>query len=81
MSPTILRFANLRVVIYTKDHKPAHIHDIGPNAELVMDLATWQVVRVVGFTEMAVNRIRRFLRERGPQFWEAWNEIHKVEKE
>ena len=31
--PTILRFRGLRVMIYTNDHSPPHVHVIGPGAE------------------------------------------------
>jgi len=31
--PTILRFRGLRVVIYSNDHRPPHVHVIRPGAE------------------------------------------------
>ena len=31
--PTIFRFRGLRVVIYTNDHRPPHVHVIGPGRE------------------------------------------------
>lgn len=31
--PTVLRIDGLRVVIYPNDHRPAHVHVIGPNGE------------------------------------------------
>jgi hypothetical protein len=31
--PTILRFRGLRVMIYSYDHLPPHVHVIGPAAE------------------------------------------------
>jgi len=36
--PTILRFAGLRVVIYTNDHRPAHVHVIGDGCEAVFEM-------------------------------------------
>jgi len=36
--PTVLRFAGLRVVIYTNDHRPAHVHVIGNGCEAVFEL-------------------------------------------
>ena len=35
---TILRFAGLRVVVYTNDHRPAHVHVIGHGCEAVFKL-------------------------------------------
>ena len=36
--PTVLRRGRLRIVIYTTDHKPAHVHAIGPDGEAVFNL-------------------------------------------
>jgi len=36
--PTVLRIAALRVVIYPSDHRPAHVHVIGGQAEAVFIL-------------------------------------------
>jgi len=33
--PVVLRFDGLRVVIYPNDHRPAHVHVIGPQGEAV----------------------------------------------
>lgn len=81
MSPTLLRFWNLRVVIHTKDHKPAHIHVIGPDSEAKFTLVTWEVTESHGFSEKALNRIREFLKPRENEFLEAWNAIHKEQKD
>ncbi len=36
--PTVLRIGNLRVVIYPNDHRPAHVHVIGPEHEALFHL-------------------------------------------
>lgn len=36
--PTVLRIRGLRVVIYSNDHRPAHVHVIGGGREAVFDL-------------------------------------------
>lgn len=36
--PTVLRVGGLRVVIYPTDHRPAHVHVIGADAEAVFIL-------------------------------------------
>jgi hypothetical protein len=37
--PTVLRLGGkVRVVVYPSDHRPAHVHVIGPGWELVFDL-------------------------------------------
>ena len=36
--PTIDRIGKLRVVIYPNDHRPAHVHVIGPKREAIFML-------------------------------------------
>ncbi len=36
--PTVMRFDGLRVVVYSNDHRPAHIHVIGRGCEAVFNL-------------------------------------------
>jgi hypothetical protein len=36
--PTVLRIGGLRVVIYSSDHRPAHVHVIGAGGEAVFIL-------------------------------------------
>jgi hypothetical protein len=36
--PAVLRFAEVRVVIYRNDHRPAHVHVIGRGCEAVFNL-------------------------------------------
>jgi len=36
--PTVGRIDGLRIVIWTNDHRPAHVHVIGPDGEAVFNL-------------------------------------------
>ena len=36
--PTVYRFYGLRVVIYSNDHRPAHVHVMGKGCEAVFRL-------------------------------------------
>jgi len=36
--PTVFRQGRLRIVIYPADHRPAHVHVIGPDGEAVFQL-------------------------------------------
>ena len=36
--PTVLRIGGLRVVIYTNDHRPAHVHVMGNGGEAAFKL-------------------------------------------
>ena len=78
--PTILRFRGLRIVIYANDHRPPHVHVIGPDAEARIALAgegdkprlmTNEGLsrREVAEALVEVSRNRDFLMQR-------WREIH-----
>lgn len=36
--PTVFRAGALRFVIYPNDHRPAHVHVLGPDAEATFEL-------------------------------------------
>jgi hypothetical protein len=81
MSPTLLRFWNLRVVLHTRDHKPAHIHVIGPGTEVKFVLGSWEILSSEGFDRRTLNKIRDYLRPMEKDFLEAWNAFHEIEED
>ena len=36
--PTVFRHGRLRTIVYPADHRPAHVHVIGPEGEAVFNL-------------------------------------------
>jgi hypothetical protein len=75
---TVARFKSCRVVIYTKDHRPAHVHVIGPGAKAVFLLDdSLTLKRSKGFSESAIKNLREFLSESKSELKEAWYEIHE----
>jgi hypothetical protein len=78
--PTILRFRGLRVVIYANDHRPPHVHVIGPASEARIALGDegerpWLMTneglprRQVAAALVEISRNRDLLIQR-------WREIH-----
>jgi len=78
--PTIFRVRGLRVVIYTNDHWPPHVHVIGPGREAKIALAREgehpSLVTNEGLSRsllaaalIEINRKRDLLMQR-------WREIH-----
>jgi hypothetical protein len=78
--PTILRFAGLRVVIYTNDHRPAHVHVIGDGCEAVfeMNCAGGPVVlrENYGFALARLRKIKVVLQQNRNSICSAWKRIH-----
>jgi hypothetical protein len=77
MSPTIFQAWNLRVVIYPKDHEPAHVHVIGPDAEAKFELKNLDCIENYGFSEKSLRRIKEYLKERRVNLLEAWDDYQK----
>lgn len=78
--PTIFRIDGLRVVIYPNDHRPAHVHVIGPTGEVVFILncpdGPPDVRENYGFKPMEVSRIVDALTDALAVLCNEWNRIH-----
>ena len=73
---TIFIFRNVRFVIHSNDHLPAHVHAVAPKGEAKIDLETFECFFCRGFSQRDVKMICRLVREKQEQLKEAWNEFH-----
>jgi uncharacterized protein DUF4160 len=78
--PTVLKFEGLRVVVYPNDHRPAHVHVIGPDAEALFFLSCpTGAIRLrenYGFPLSRLNRIEKVLKKNQEALCRAWENIH-----
>lgn len=78
--PTIVRFDGLRVVVYSNDHRPAHVHVIGNGCEAVFRLDCPDgppVLReCIGFRRADVSRPEAELARRLDALCDGWEAIH-----
>ena len=78
--PTILRIGNLRVVIYPNDHRPAHVHVIGPEHEALFYLNCEEgpvnLRENFGFSKRELTHIAAVLNEHLAELCAAWKELH-----
>lgn len=69
-----------RVVIYTNDHRPPHVHVIGPQEharfELLCDLNQVRLMSTVGFSLAQLRLIESYLVEHIGHLCQQWGEIH-----
>ena len=77
MPPTVLRYNKIRVVIYTNDHRPEHVHIIGPGAQAKVDLNSLEVISVSGFSKKAMSKILKQLELDQDHLQEFWRSIHE----
>ena len=78
--PTVLRFGPYRVTIYTNDHRPAHVHVVGGDAEAVFHLlcpdGPPELRESVGLAAHELNRIAAQLQAELAMLCHSWRMIH-----
>ena len=83
--PTVHRSGNLRFVIFTDDHQPAHVHAIGPDGEAKIELGDATCAPALVWVRGALRNadVRRALNEvaaHQPALLEAWRRIHETDR-
>ncbi|MBU6406493.1 MAG: DUF4160 domain-containing protein [Alphaproteobacteria bacterium] len=75
-----MRFNGLRVVIYPSDHRPAHVHVVGPGREAVFILnapdGPVSLSESIGFRLADIHRIETELNRNLDVLQAAWEQIH-----
>lgn len=78
--PTVLRMDGLRVVIWSNDHRPAHVHVKSADGEAVFNLncpdGPPELRESYGFRLTEVNRIEILLGKALPALCAEWRQIH-----
>jgi hypothetical protein len=78
--PTVLRMDGLRVVIYPTDHRPAHVHVIGPDWEAAFILHCPEgppdLRESFGFKTGDLSGIVNALADEMAGLCQKWSEIH-----
>jgi len=76
---TVLRAYGLRVVIYTNDHDPAHVHVFG-DGEAKINLLSADgppaLIWAVGMSRGEVRRVLRIVSDEQTALLARWEEIH-----
>ena len=77
---TVMRIDGLRVVIWSNDHRPAHVHVKGSESEAVFDLhcpyGPPELRESYGFRLADINRIAASLTLAIGPLCEDWRNIH-----
>ena len=78
--PTILKVRSWRVVIYTNDHRPPHVHVIGTaehaRFELLCDLKRVRLMSTIHFSASQLALIENQLVINLVQLCSEWGRIH-----
>jgi hypothetical protein len=76
MSPVVLRSGQFTVVIYTKDHLPAHVHVKSAEKEARITLNPVDVMDNEGFKPRELTSILKLIRTHQDELLAKWEEIH-----
>ena len=78
--PTIYRQDGFEVMIYTNDHRPAHVHTFKAEAEVIINLSTGTAppsVRTnINMGRTDERRALIIVAEHDDAFWVEWKRIH-----
>jgi Domain of unknown function (DUF4160) len=79
--PSVLpSFRGWRVVIYTNDHRPPHVHVIGSSEharfELLCDLGQLRLMSNIRFTLAQLQQIAKVLTKHLQHLCQEWTRIH-----
>ncbi len=78
--PTVMRFGGYRVVVYSNDHRPAHVHVMGSGCEAIFRLHCPEGPPVLrenfGFSPQTLRGIIAELIAALPALCAAWSAIH-----
>ena len=80
--PTVLRRGRLRVVIYPADHRPPHVHAIGPEGEAVFNLncptGPSELRENYGAKGRVLTAMECLINGQIDELCRAWEEIHGI---
>ncbi len=78
--PTVLLVGRYRIVVFTNDHDPAHVHVIGGEGRAKIELGTLRrtpkLVEVVGIGKADMRKIMATVSHHRQFLLECWREIH-----
>jgi hypothetical protein len=75
--PTLVRELGFAIRIYTLDHPPPHVHVARAGAVLKIDLATCQVIEIVGsISDRDVRRAELLVAKHAAFLNGQWTKIH-----
>ena len=78
--PAVLTYGDARIVVYTSDHRPAHVHVKDASHEAVFNLSgpdgPVELRENFGFSLPAVNRLAKFIQAHIDAACAAWRQFH-----
>ena len=74
--PTVLRSGSVRVVVYLNDHLPAHVHVLGPDWAVVINLIGPTIREAIGCGRREARQALQLVMANQENLIGAWRAIH-----
>jgi hypothetical protein len=75
--PTIFVIGPFRIIINTADHRPPHVHCVGPGVVVIVEIETLRVMKNKGVSQKDVGRLKEFIKEHNDVLMNEWRHYHE----
>ena len=76
VSPVVLRKGKYDVVIYLKDHPPAHVHIFSAEKAAKIRLELVEVLENDGYNTREIGQMLALVRDHQAMLFDEWNKYH-----
>jgi len=71
--PTVFYIGAVKIKIFPHDHRPPHIHAIGPGCEAKFEIETCACYFSKGFSLRDLKKIQQLISDKNDSLMEAWH--------
>ncbi len=76
---TIFIIGSFKIIINTKDHRPAHVHCVGPGIFVIIEITTQEVIRNKDVSSKDIKRLQIIIEENKDVLMNEWRHYHEEE--
>lgn len=77
--PTIFAIGPFKIIINTADHRPAHVHCVGPGVSIVVEIVGQRIIKNKGVSPKDLRRLTEFIKENEEVLMNEWRHYHEKE--
>ncbi len=76
--PVVIKFKNIKIYVYPKDHLPKHVHVIAPSWEVKVEIDSQHILHIKGkITSRELKLVLSVVQEHKKRLEDAWYEYQK----
>lgn len=77
--PTIFVIGPFKIIINTADHRPAHVHCVGPGVVVIVEIVGQRVTKNKGVSQKDIRRLKEFIKDNEDVLINEWRHYHEEE--